>query len=246
MKIKIINPDYGMTKEQILKRVEILSSITRKDTFLSMECLKDSIVTIDSMLDVSLASPEIIKMAVNAEKEGYDAVVLYCFSDPAIAACREVLSIPVIGAGQASILTACGLGYNFSLIVTEETRIPEKKNFVSSLGINPNKLASIQSIELSYEEMEKDKEKTLSTLAKAANKCICEDNAEVIVLGCLSFLGIGKRLSDKINIPVIDPAFIAVSTAELYVLHNLSHSKKSYPYPIAGTRISSKNNIIIN
>lgn len=243
MKIKIINPDYGMTDEQLKKRIDVLKKITRNDTVLSMECLKKSIVTIDSMLDVSLAAPEIIDIAINAERQGYDAVVLYCFSDPAIAACREVLNIPVIGAGQESVLTACGLGYNFSLIVTGRTRIPEKKNFINSLGINMNRLASIRSINLSYEEMENDKKKTLSSLTELAQECIIQDKAEAIVLGCLSFLGIGEELSKRIQVPVIDPAYNAVSTAESYVAQGLAHSKKSYPYPVIGTRVSSENRI---
>lgn len=241
MKIKIINPDYGMTDEQLKKRVDILKRIIRADTVLSMECLRKSAVTIDSMLDVSLASPEIIDMAINAEKQGYDAVVLYCFSDPAIVACREVLNIPVIGAGQAALLTACGIGYNFSLLATEEARIPEKKNFINSLGISMDRLASIRSVRLSYEEMDNNKEKTLSLLTEIARKCIAEDNAEVIVLGCLSLLGMGEELSRRIHVPVIDPAYNAVCTAESYVAQRLAHSKKSYPHPIPGTRSSSEN-----
>lgn len=240
MKIMIINPDYGMKEEQLAKRLAALKRIVRNDTVLSMKCPEESVVTIDSMLDIYLAAPEIIDMAIKAEKHDYDAVVLYCFSDPAIAACREVLDIPVIGAGQEALLTACGLGYNFSLLVNGEARIPEKRSFINSLGINMNRLASIRSISLTYEEMENDKEKTLSALTGLAQECIAEDKAEVIVLGCLSFLGMGEELSKRIHIPVIDPAYNAVSTAESYAVQGLTHSKKSYPHPVMGRRSSTK------
>lgn len=106
MKIFIINPDFGVTPEQMAVRCHLLSAHVGPDVELHMECLVENHIEIDSALDAALAAPEIIKMAVRAESEGYDAVVLYCFSDPAVDACREVVSIPVVGGGQASCLLA--------------------------------------------------------------------------------------------------------------------------------------------
>lgn len=106
MKIFIINPDFGVTPEQMAARCHLLSVHVGPDVELHMECLVENHIEIDSALDAALAAPEIIKMAVRAESEGYDAVVLYCFSDPAVDACREIVSIPVVGGGQASCLLA--------------------------------------------------------------------------------------------------------------------------------------------
>lgn len=66
-------------------------------------------------------------MAVRAESEGYDAVVLYCFSDPAVDACREVVSIPVVGGGQASCLLAPLVGRQAGLLLADTTRYAEKQ-----------------------------------------------------------------------------------------------------------------------
>ena len=92
MKIFIINPDFGVTPEQMAARCHLLSANVGPDVELHMECLVENHIEIDSALDAALAAPEIIKMAVRAESEGYDAVVLYCFSDPAVDACREVVA----------------------------------------------------------------------------------------------------------------------------------------------------------
>lgn len=229
MKIKIINPDYGITREQMDKRVSILKNVTKENTFLSMDCLRETNVTIDSMLDIALASPEIVDMAIEAENEGYDAVILYCFSDPAIVACREAINIPVVGAGQSAVLTACGLGYNFSLITTDKARFPEKKAFINSLGIPLERLASVKSVDIPYDIPEDNKGRVLSHLSKVIEECVEEDNAEVIILGCLSFLGLTDELSKNIHVPILDPALNAVCTAELYVSQNLTHSKITYP-----------------
>ena len=100
MRIKIINPDYGMTPEEMRERCALLKRAAGPDVELSMACLEKSHVNLDSMLDAALAAPEIILMALEAQARGYDAVVLYCFSDPAVEACREAVSIPVVGGGQ--------------------------------------------------------------------------------------------------------------------------------------------------
>ncbi len=37
-----------------------------------------------------------IRGAIEAEKDGFDGLIVYCGSDPAVKACREVVDIPVI------------------------------------------------------------------------------------------------------------------------------------------------------
>ena len=47
-----------------------------------------------------------VKESIRAEKEGYDAIVIYCFSDVGIDAIRENVRIPVIGPGETSLAVA--------------------------------------------------------------------------------------------------------------------------------------------
>ena len=143
MKIFIINPDYGVTPEQLATRCRLLSAHVGPDVELTMECLTQNKIEIDSALDVALAAPEIITMALRAQNEGYDAVVIYCFSDPALDACRELLSIPVVGAGQAACLVAPLVGRQAGLLLASALRAPEKRLFVEQCGVNPARIAAI-------------------------------------------------------------------------------------------------------
>lgn len=230
MKLKIINPDAVMTREQMDEREKLLKKIARNDTVISMDCPHNNNICIDSLTDVALSSGEIIKMAAEAEKEGYDAVGIYCLSDPAISACRELLKIPVLGGGQTAFQVACGLGYSFSLITTSNNRIPEKREFIRTTGVEPSRLCSIRSIDTPLSDIRKDREKTIKSIIHAAEKC-ADDGAEVIILGCLSFIGMGKEVSEAIGLPVVDPAFALVNMAELLYSQGLTHSKRSYPFP---------------
>lgn len=229
MKILIINPDYGMTQEEMALRCRILEEYTAPDTQLAMVCPQSSGVELNSALDVVLAGPEIVQLAADGQNAGFDAVVLYCFSDPVIDACREALRIPVIGGAQASCLAALNVCRSFGVILADEARLPEKKLFLRTLGVSPERIGQIAAVNLNGISPWADRETTFKKLLACGQKMMRETHTEAIVLGCLSFLGLAEPLSRVLGIPVIDPAVAAVTTAESIVRQRLFTSKVSYP-----------------
>lgn len=229
MKILIINPDYGMTQEEMALRCRILEQYTAPDTQLAMVCPQNSGVELNSALDVVLAGPEIVQLAAEGQNAGFDAVVLYCFSDPVIDACREALRIPVIGGAQASCLAALNVCRSFGVILADEARLSEKKLFLRTLGISPERIGQIAAVNLNGISPWADRETTFKKLLACGQKMMRETHTEAIVLGCLSFLGLAEPLSRVLGIPVIDPAVAAVTTAESIVRQRLFTSKVSYP-----------------
>lgn len=229
MKILIINPDYGMTQEEMALRCRILEEYTAPDTQLTMVCPQNSGVELNSALDVVLAAPEIVQLAAEGQNAGFDAVVLYCFSDPVIDACREALRIPVIGGAQASCLAALNVCRSFGVILADEARLPEKKLFLRTLGVSPERIGQIAAVNLNGISPWADRETTFKKLLACGQKMMRETHTEAIVLGCLSFLGLAEPLIRVLGIPVIDPAVAAVTTAESIVRQRLFTSKVSYP-----------------
>lgn len=229
MKILIINPDYGMTQEEMALRCRILEEYTAPDTQLAMVCPQSSGVELNSALDVVLAAPEIVQLAADGQNAGFNAVVLYCFSDPVIDACREALRIPVIGGAQASCLAALNVCRSFGIILADEARLPEKKLFLRTLGVSQERIGQIAAVNLNGISPWADRETTFKKLLACGQKMMRETHTEAIVLGCLSFLGLAEPLSRVLGIPVIDPAVAAVTTAESIVRQRLFTSKVSYP-----------------
>lgn len=229
MKILIINPDYGMTQEEMALRCRILEEYTAPDTQLAMVCPQNSGVELNSALDVVLAAPEIVQLAADGQNAGFDAVVLYCFSDPVIDACREALRIPVIGGAQASCLAALNVCRSFGVILADEARLPEKKLFLRTLGVSPERIGQIAAVNLNGVSPWADRETAFKKLLACGQKMMRETHTEAIVLGCFSFLGLAEPLSRVLGIPVIDPAVAAVTTAESIVRQRLFTSKVSYP-----------------
>ncbi len=228
MKILIINPDYGMTQEEMALRCRILEEYTAPDTQLAMVCPQNSGVELNSALDVVLAAPEIVQLAADGQNAGFDAVVLYCFSDPVIDACREALRIPVIGGAQASCLAALNVCRSFGVILADEARLPEKKRFLRTLGVDPSCIAQIAAADMRGVDPWQNRELALARLAECGQQMVA-DGSEAIVLGCLSFLGLAQPLAEVLGVPVIDPAVAAVCTAESTVRQRLFTSKVSYP-----------------
>lgn len=213
MRIFIINPDYGMTREDMDSRCAMLQPYVGAGTTLHMECLTETKVEIDSAADVVLAGPEILAMAERAERDGYDAVVLYCFSDPAAEACRERLHIPVVGGAAAACAVAPILGRRGGVIVTNAARIPEKIHFLHDRGLPPAFLGAVEAAELAAPIWE-DRAGALQAVIRCGEAMKKAHHIDVLLLGCLSFLGLAGPAEEALSIPVIDPAVSAVMLAE--------------------------------
>jgi allantoin racemase len=238
MKLMIVNPDYGMTRAQMDRRLALLQSAAGADVSLSMECLRDTRVTIDSLLDAALAAPEIVRMAAEAERSGYDGVVVYCFSDPAVDACREAVRIPVIGGGQAAYLAATAVARQFGVIVSDAARIPEKRMFARHAGVDPERAIAFEAVRPGDPEGSKG-------LIAAGRRMIERDGAQAVVLGCLSWLGMADEVSASLNVPVIDAAMASVAFVSALIRMKLFTSKSAYPTPPANARTWSAGSIDI-
>ena len=230
MRIRIINPDSGISGEGLRFRCERLKPFVRPDTELSMVCPRKGNLCIDSQLDVALDAPEIVELALAAQAEGVDAVCLYCFSDPGFDACREALHIPVIGGAQSSVLLAAQLANSFSVLTTSARRASQKKVFVRALGADPSRLASVRGVEIPP-GTKMERAEMARILAAGVRECVERDGADAVILGCLSFATMGRELTALAGVPVIDPAAVMVTTAEAVIAQGLSHSKASWPYP---------------
>ena len=123
MKIKVIIPNSGMSRKTLDEREIMLKGYAAADTEISVDCIDGGPESIESSYDEVLAGPHILRKVTQAEKDGYDAIIIYCGSDPAVAAARELVKIPVIGPGKLSKMVALDMGYRFSVLTVLPTCI---------------------------------------------------------------------------------------------------------------------------
>jgi len=206
------------------------------DTEITIVNIKKGPESIEMIYDEVWAELETLLEAEKAEKEGYDAVIDYCFGDPGLVALKEALDIPVVGLNEASIHIASTLGRKFSVVGVggkkAEGLLIEK---VKAYGLE-HKLASVRLTEIKVLDIKKEFDKLVNALYEEAKKAIEEDGADVIVLGCGSLLNIADILQEKLGVPVIDPGLAALKFTEMLVKLGLKQSKKAYPKPYVKKR----------
>ena len=160
-----------------------------------------------------------VEAARYASKNGYDAMIIGCFYDPALDDAREIASIPVVAPCQAACEVALNLANNFSIIIGQTKWEDQMRQAVYNYGYK-DKLASFQAIGMGVDDFHKDPATTKARLETATVEAVESHKAESIILGCTLEVGFFEELQESLgkifagNIPVIDCSIAALKAGE--------------------------------
>ena len=233
MRIRVVIP--SITKEYKALGLEQYSPSARPGTEISVTLLDQGPASIESRYDETVATPDIVRKVVEAEKDGVDAVIIDCMADPGLDAAREMVSIPVVGPAETAMHFAAMLSHRFSVVTVLDRLAPLFDRHAAKMGL-VERLASVRAVNITVLELG-DTERVVKALIEQSAKAVRVDGAHLIVFGCTGMVGLAgdvkKGLEDQgiLDVPVIDPAILAVKIAEALVDTGLSHSKRTYPHP---------------
>ena len=197
-------PITGLSEDAIEERLEFLREIAEPGTEVDAVQVAVGPPAIESEVDAAQAGPDVLRLVSEAEANGCDAVIIWCGSDPALEAARELVDIPVIGPGESMRAIASILGKK-PCNITPEIPVLEMR---SNLG------------------------RTIEAVKSMVVSKIEKGEWDVFYLGCLALWGIGKRLRETIGVPIIDGAETSLKMAEVVVKLGLRHNRITYPkYP---------------
>jgi len=207
----------------------------RDDLEVTHSMLEAGPASIESEFDEALAIPDTIRLAIEAERAGADAIVIDCMGDPGLASCREAVTIPVLGPCQTAVHAAAMLGHRFSFVTVLDRLRPMLDHIVGGYGLTGS-YAAFEAINVPVLDLFHDTEKLGRALGEKAIKTVREDHAGAIVLGCTGFMGLAEvirqnLLDADLDVPVIDAIPLTIRTADALVRCGLSHSKHIYPKP---------------
>ena len=229
VKIKVIMTDKATDRETMNQREDMLTRAVSPDTVISVDCIKSGPDELDCNTDEAFAAAEMVKESIRAEREGYDAIVIYCFSDVGIDAIRENVSIPVIGPGEATLAIA-GLTCNkFVVITTQSRNIPRTYRRLIKNPVVRAKMSSVRAMDVPIGELRSDPKATEKHLLEVCRKAVENEQIDGVILGCLGMADCGEAIERELPVKVFDPAFIAVSFAEMCVRVDICHTHFSYP-----------------
>lgn len=232
MKIKVIMPIISdVFNDEIQQEINHHAAETTQVGVCSLDYGPASV---ECEYDEALCIPNFLEKAIEAEKEGYDGIISFCFGDPGVKPAREVLNIPVVGAAESSMLFASLLAKSFSVVTVLPNVVPMIENISKLLGVNGN-LASVRYVNIPVLKVN-EKEKLKSSLLEEMIKAIENDNAHALVLGCTGMMGVAADLQQKLrergyDVPVIDPAFAATKMLESIITMGVKQSRLTYMSP---------------
>ena len=168
--------------------------------------------SIEGHADEVLAAYNTLDLVAQTAGE-YDGYVIACFGDPAIAACREVADVPVVGIAEAAMHMASLVAHKWSIVTVLPRVEPFMEEVVRRYGME-TRCASIRCTPLTVLEIEQDLERTKRMMHDEARDAIDNDGAEAILLGCAGLGPIDKTMQDALGVPVFDGTACAVKLLE--------------------------------
>jgi allantoin racemase len=221
---------------------------TRDDVDITLDNTSEALPagSISYEYEYSKSANAVTEYIIDAEKEGFDGVVVGCQGEPGVDEARSVVDIPVLGTLQPSCQMARQMGKQFSVIGESlKTQITETKR-IKDLGFR-DQLASYRPVNLTTEDFASESPDHLrEKVEEVVKTCVEEDGAEVIVSGCTLLLealqddvtlstdelGITTADGQSVDIPIVLPTIVGLKTCAMMV-----DLQQSLGYPAAVSRV---------
>lgn len=232
MRIDVIMLISGLSPEALKRRQDVLQSYSSEGTEVRLVETRNAPPSVDSLPEMELAAPGILERALQSQEEGADAVVIWGGHDPSLESARNLVDIPVMSPGMASMYLASMLADTFALIIQLPNVMKVAERQVYSLGLT-DRCNGIYSVDLPVLELRDPEgyQKVLETAIQAV-----EDGADSICFGCMALNDHSDKLQEELDthftgVKVIHPGKAVIRLTELIVDLGYTHSKLSYPSP---------------
>jgi allantoin racemase len=220
MKILVINPNT--TASMTTKIGTAARAVARPDTEIIATNSQNGPASIQGFLDVATCIPGLLDEV--QRHPDVDAIVIACFDDTGLDAVRSLVSVPVLGIGEAAYHAASMVSTKFSVVTTLSRSVPGLENNLQRYGL-AQKCVRVRATDIPVLKLEEGDPATLSKIHVEIQEAIEKDAAEAIVLGCAGMTDLMMQLSDKFGLPIIDGVTAAVTFAEALVGAGLKTSK---------------------
>lgn len=253
MKISVIAP---ITKK--VKSESGETAVTKKTEYVNKRCLMNLPCEFDfhfiengpflmlNAYDQAYALKGVVEKAIECEKQGADAIVINCTADTGLAACREAVSIPVIGPTESTFLYSAQFTGQLGVITGLERINNRFYEIARGLGMS-HRLKAVKAVtkpEGGFHGMEDIVEAVFQAIRVIYDTEYCDSfmlgcsdfDGLTYMLGCPGLHGLEEALLQKIEkegmkVNFYKPFDIAIYMAYIAVLAGVGTSERSYPSP---------------
>jgi len=219
-------PDPTERDAEHARRRAILQAAASPKTVVDIRELENCPPAIESIRDAYAVAPGIIAMAQQLERH-FDAMIVGCFSDPAVDGALEGTRVPIVGCALPSMAAALLLGRQFAVLSPSASSAAHSRDLVMAAGLLDRFSCAIP-LGIGVREFAADPVRTQQVVTEAGKRAL-DLGADVILLGCLSlaFTGVGDEVQKRLGVPVVNPLRVAVRTCEMLVSAGLTPRRPS-------------------
>jgi Asp/Glu/hydantoin racemase len=174
-----------------------------------------------------------IRNAVQAEREGYDAVAITHFQDAGLMEAKSAVGIPVLGLGETSLYHACTLGRKLGLVTINPAFVPWHEDQVIRYGLQ-QRVIGVRAVDATVSDFIDafaGKQAFDALYPKWERECriLLEAGADVIVpAGGLPMMLYASQPGASIDgAPIVNGISVIAKTAEIFIKLRTSVSRRS-------------------
>jgi allantoin racemase len=162
----------------------------------------------------------LIRNAVEAEKQGYAAMAITHFQDAGLAEVKSAVDIPVLGLGETTLFHACTLGRKLGLVTINPVFIPWHEDQVIRYGLQ-QRVVGVRAVNATVKDFidafaRKESFEKLKPLWERECRILLDAGADVIVpAGGLPMMLYGGTEMD--GAPVVNGVTLIAKSAELAI-----------------------------
>ena len=210
MKLLIINPN---TSSSVTEKIgAVAAQAAALSTEIELVTASYGVPYIATRAEALIGGRVVLEILAERESE-FDAAVIAAFGDPGLSAAREMMSIPVVGLAEASLLMACPLGRTFSIVSFSTQLEPWYRECIEWNGL-AGRLASIRMLDAKVSNLDDVQTENEDLLTALSGRAVQEDGAEVVILAGAPLAGLASRVRDRIAVPVVEGVTASVKMAE--------------------------------
>ena len=165
----------------------------------------------------------LIKNAVEAERQGFAAMVINHFQDAGLAEAKSVVDIPVLGLGETTLFHACTLGRKLGLVTINPIFIPWHEDQVIRYGLQ-SRVVGVRAVQATVADFidsfaSEDAKKKLAPKWERECRSLLDAGADVIVpAGGLPMMLFGAERGANIDgAPIVNGITLIAKSAELAI-----------------------------
>jgi Asp/Glu/hydantoin racemase len=174
-----------------------------------------------------------IRNAVQAEREGYDAVAITHFQDAGLMEAKSAVGIPVLGLGETSLYHACTLGRKLGLVTINPAFVPWHEDQVIRYGLQ-QRVIGVRAVDATVSDFidafaSEEAFKKLEPKWTRECRILLEAGADVIVpAGGLPMMLYASQPGASIDgAPIVNGISVIAKTAEIFIKLRTSVSRRS-------------------